>query len=126
MEEVKTAKLYAILADEMTSHNVEHLAFCVRFVDSCKDIREEFLTFLPLDRITGEQIAHEIIAFLTANAIPVVNIPGQGYDGASNMSSSRVGVQQRIRQVSPLATFVHCSSHCLNLVISKSCSLPDV
>ncbi len=36
VEEVKAAKLYTILADEVTSHNVEHLAFCVRFVDSHK------------------------------------------------------------------------------------------
>ena len=28
------------------------------------------------------------------------------YDGASNMSSSRSGVQARIQQVAPLATYV--------------------
>lgn len=28
--------------------------------------------------------------------------------------------------MSPLATYVHCSGHSLNLVISKSCSLPDI
>ena len=126
VEEVKAAKFYSVLADEVTSHNVEHLALCARFVDSQKDIREEFLTFLPLQRITGEQIADEIITFLTENDIPVTDIRGQGYDGASNMSSSRVGVQKRIKQVSPLASYVHCSGHCLNLVITKSCSLPDV
>ena len=42
------------------------------------------------------------------------------------MSSDRVGVQARIRVVAQLATYVHCSGHCLNLVISKSCLLPDV
>ena len=60
------------------------------------------------------------------NDIPVKNMRGQGYDGASNMSSGHVGVQARIREVAPLATYVHCSGHCLNLVISKSCLLPDV
>ena len=34
---------YAILADEVTSHNVEHLAICARFVEgSTKEVREEF------------------------------------------------------------------------------------
>ena len=126
VDDLKASKFYAISADEVTSHNVEHLAICARFVDSNKDIREEFLTFVPLDRITGEQIANKIIAFLTENGILVMNMRGQGYDGASNMSSERVGVQGRIRQVSPLATYVHCNGHCLNLVIAKSCSLPDV
>ena len=74
---------------------------CARCVDTHKDIREEFLTFVSLERITGEQIAVKIISFLTANGIPVTDIRGQGYDGAGNMFSSCVGVQQRIKQVSP-------------------------
>ena len=32
----------------------------------------------------------------------------------------------RIKQISPLATYIHCSSHQLNLVISHSCALPEV
>ena len=60
------------------------------------------------------------------NGIDVENMRGQGYDGASNMSSNRVGVQARIRQVAPLATYIHCSGHCLNLVISKCCSIPNI
>ena len=33
VQEIKTAKFYSILADEVTSHNTEHLALCTRFVD---------------------------------------------------------------------------------------------
>ena len=50
----------------------------------------------------------------------------QGYDGASNMSSQNVGVQAIIRKDTPLETYVHCSGHCLNLVISHSCMLVEV
>ena len=56
----------------------------------------------------------------------MANRRGQGYDGVSNMSSDRVGDQALIRQKAPLATYVYCSSHCLNLVISKGCVLPQV
>ena len=56
----------------------------------------------------------------------VENIRGQGYDGASNMSSERVGVQAQIKELSPLATYIHCSSHQLNLVITHSCILAEV
>ena len=76
VEEMKAAKFYTVLADEVTSHNVEHLAQGARFVDSHMDIREEFLTFLSLQRITGEQIADEIITFLTENGIPVTRYMG--------------------------------------------------
>ena len=125
--DLTAAPFYAILADEVTSHNVEHLAICARFVDrSTKEVREEFLRFLKLNRITGEGIADGIFGFLEENNIPLATMRGQGYDGASNMSSDRVGVQARIRHKAPLATYVHCSGHCLNLVIRKSCALPEV
>ena len=81
---------------------------------------------MPLERITGEAILQAILKFLQDNDIPASNMRGQGYDGASNMSSDAVGVQGRIKREAPLATYVHCNGHCLNLVISKSCSLPQV
>ena len=120
VQEIKTAKLYSILADEVTSHNTEHLALCTCFVDAKGDIREEFMTFLSLERLTGRYIAEKIIKFLKDNDLPVENTHGQGYDGVSNMSSERMGVQAQIQEVSPLATYIHCSSYQLNLVISHS------
>ena len=95
--DLTAAPYYAILADEVTSHNVEHLAIRARFVDrSTKEVREEFSRFLKLDRITGERIADGIFGFLEENNIPLATMRGQGYDGASYMSSDRVGVQARI------------------------------
>ena len=96
------------------------------FLLGSKDVREEFLTFIKLERITGEKIAENILAFLKENNVPVTNMRGQGYDGASKMSSSTSGVQGRIKKEAPLATYVHCDGHCLNFVISKSCALPQV
>ena len=40
ISEIKETKFFSILFDEITSHNVEHLALCVRFVDAICDIRE--------------------------------------------------------------------------------------
>ena len=124
LEEIRLAKFFTVLADEVTASNLEHLAIRVHFVDVHSDIREEFLTFQQLEQITGRHIAEAIIEYLQENGLQVENICGQGYDGASNMSSSRSGVQACIQQVAPLATYVHCSGHCLNLVISHSCKLP--
>ena len=118
------APYYTILAAEVTSHNEEHLALCARFVDRKKDVREESLSFLKLERISGDKIAEVILEFLKENNIPAMNMRGQGYDGASNMSSASVGVQARILIKAPLATYVCCNGHCLNLIISKSCALP--
>ncbi|XP_013421627.1 52 kDa repressor of the inhibitor of the protein kinase-like [Lingula anatina] len=124
--EVQEAKFFAVLADEISSHNSEHLALCVRFVDKDSCIREEFLKFLPLQRITGENVAREILQALEDVGLNSEDIRGQGYDGAPNMSSGKVGVQARIKEVAPLATYSHCGGHCLNLVISHSSSIPNV
>ena len=43
VDELKVARWYAILVNEVTSHNTEHLAICARFIDQSNDIREEFL-----------------------------------------------------------------------------------
>ena len=42
------------------------------------------------------------------------------------MSSSTVGVQARIREVSPMALYTHCQCHKLNLCIVKACSVPQI
>ena len=51
---------------------------------------------------------------------------GHGYDGASNMSGSIKGVQACMAHDHPLAPYVHCVSHALNLVLCESCSVPPV
>ena len=114
------------MVDEVTSHNREVMPLCVRFVDKEKNIREEFIQFSSLTRVTGEAIAAQVCSDLRSLDLDLTNIRGQGYDGASNMSSERVGVQALIRKESPLAVYTHCSGHCLNLVISHSCSTPMV
>ena len=126
LSEIREAKFYSIMADEVTSHNKEQLSLCVRFVDSKRDIREEFLEFSEPCRTTGEAVATNILQSLEQMNLEVTLIRGQSYDGAASMSSERVGLQRRIREHSPLATYVHCSSHCLNLTISHSCALPVI
>lgn len=54
------------------------------------------------------------------------HVVGQGYDGAAAMSGYLHGAQAYIRQECPLALYVHCSAHSLNLAIADSCSLADV
>ena len=48
--------------------------------------------------------------------IPINNCRGQTYDNASNMAGKYSGVQARIKMLNPLAHFVPCSAHSLNLV----------
>ena len=51
-------------------------------------------------RVTGEAIAARVCSDLADLGLDIKNIRGQGYDGASNMSSSRVGLQALIKEKS--------------------------
>ena len=64
VDDVNSSPFYSILADEVTSHNVEHLAICIRLLDSKQDIKKKFLAFLPLQRIIGAAISEAILQFL--------------------------------------------------------------
>ena len=127
IHKIQTAKFFTILADEVTDcSNLEQVSIVIRFVDSDKNIREDFLSFVTVERITGEALATALLSWLESRNIDVSFCRGQGYDGASNMSSSIAGVQARIRSVSPMAFYTHCQSHQLNLCVVKACSIPQI
>lgn len=120
---------YSVIADEVTdSSNKEILSLCLRFVsfEPIPVIKEIFFDFLHLEGINGEKIAETLLKSLQINGIDVSRCRGQCYDGASAMSSERVGVQKRVRDLSPRAIYVHCNSHVLNLSIASSSKLPQI
>ena len=126
LEKIQQARFFSVMVDEVTSHNTEVMPLCIRFVDADKCIREEFIQFSTLARVTGKSIAAQICSDLRSLELNIENIRGQGYDGAANMSSDRTGVQAHIRKESPLAVYTHCTGHCLNLVISHSSTIPVI
>ena len=126
LDEIREAKFYSILADEVACHNVEQMPLCIRFVDKDCNIREEFLGFIAMKRVTGVAIGTAILDKLAEWQLPLEDMRGQGYDGAKSMSSSRVGCQAIIRQQAPLAAYTHCGGHCLNLVVAGAFKLPNV
>ena len=83
LEQVRCAQCFSVMVDEVTSHNQELMPLCVRFVHDNKCIREEFLQFSTLVRVTGVAIATRICTDLQNLDLDVKKIRGQGYDGAS-------------------------------------------
>ena len=126
LSEVRKARFYSILADEVSSHNVEHLCLCLRFVDDMSHIREEFITFLKLERVRAIDITNAIVNCLEGLGLSLNELRGQGYDGASTMSGEKSGVQKRIRDIQPKALYTHCAGHSLNLAIVSACTVLSV
>jgi len=81
-------------------------------------LREEFLGFIGMNDVSAESVATEILARISELELDITNCVGQGYDGASTMSGHVSGVHVRIREQAPFAVYVHCASHCLNLVLN--------
>lgn len=84
------------------------------------------MDFVELQRTTGKHIAEAIMQCLHHNNIDINKCRGQTYDGAAAMSSERVGVQARIKEVCPLAIYTHCRSHVLNLSIASACKVSQI
>lgn len=126
VQEIIEAKYYSILADKATSHNEEKLTIVIRFVNSKKEICEEFLEFKKLERTSGVAISTALLDTLRDLNIPLEDCRGQGYDGAASMSSGMVGVLAEIRNHAPKAIYIHCAGHCLNLVVVHACALTAV
>jgi len=84
------------------------------------EIKESFLGFFLLKNHGASDYAELLKHTLSEYRLNIEKCRGQGYDGAAVMSGANSGVQKRILEIVPNATFVHCCSHNLNLVISDA------
>jgi hypothetical protein len=127
---ITNAKYFTIMCDETTdSSHKEQMCLCVRFIDNASGhhrIREDFLNFQSADDLCAAGLFNQIMNTLTSLKLDLKNLVGQAYDGATTMSGHVSGVQTRIREAAPLATYVHCSSHVLNLVLNTGSSVPEI
>ena len=104
LKDIKAAKWFSILCDEVVDvGNKEQVSIVLRFVDE-QTIREEFLDFVTVERITGEVLANKLKDMLISYGLDIGDCRGQGYDGASNMSG-KSGVQGRLMAVNPKAIY---------------------
>ena len=126
VDEIKSSRFFSVIADEVSSHNVEHLPVCLRFVDKDCDIREEFIGFVKLEQVRAVDITEAITHCIENLGLSMCNLRGQGYDGASTMAGEKAGVQARIREKQPKAIYTHCAGHSLSLAIMNSCSIPPI
>ena len=106
INEIKETNFFSIIADEAESHKDEQLPIFIRFVDKNNNIREKFLEFGRCEQLSGKVIATEIIRVLEKSNLDKKNCHGQGYDGASNMSSEAVGVQKQMKKLCEEAAYI--------------------
>jgi len=117
VEELKSSTYYSISVDSTPDiSNVDQLSFVIRYVNSIGEPVERFLGFMENIGHKAEPIAEAIFSTFNKHNIDIKFLRGQSYDNAANMSGAYSGVQARIKLVAPLADFVPCSAHSLNLI----------
>jgi len=79
--EANAANAFSIIVDESADiSGVEQLTILIRFLDKQSKIREEFLGFLPLDKLDAESVATKILSFMEDSGLNLSKFCGQGYD----------------------------------------------
>lgn len=117
-KEIKEEKYYSVSVDSTPDlSHVDQLTVIIRYVEkSSHQATERFLKFLPLESHTGETLTNTLLDFLNEIGVDISNCRGQSYDNAANMSGRYNGMQAKIKEKNPLAHFIPCAAHSLNLI----------
>jgi hypothetical protein len=141
--EANNAKVWSLLADEtMDRKKREQLVLVLRYVIFKEDkvsIHEAPVCLLDLledikkdsdenneIRMTGKNIGKSILNKVKSLGLDLNRLVGQGYDGAANMSSEKVGASAEVMKCAPMALFFHCAMHLLNLCATETSRVPCI
>ena len=128
--EINQAPFFSVIMDttqdlskrDQLSQVYRYVTIVRDHMDIAKDIKviKAFWGFEETADTSASELGKKIIGSITKNGLDIAKCRGQGYDGAANMSGVYSGVQARIREKEPLATYVHCAAHNLNLVLNDA------
>ena len=120
------AAYIGVICDETSDiSRHEQVSLVLSYIDESGQKRESFLKFIKTEKTDGETLFQLISDAIKDLGLDLSKIVGLGFDGAANMSGPNRGVATRFKDVSPLAVYIHCYGHLLNLAV-KDClsSLP--
>uniref|UniRef100_A0A3B5BCP2 DUF4371 domain-containing protein n=1 Tax=Stegastes partitus TaxID=144197 RepID=A0A3B5BCP2_9TELE len=112
------SEVIGILADETKDEKgKEQMSLVLRYYFSGA-VHESVLHFESSDRLDAAGLTDKITHILESHGLQYRdNLVGQACDGASIMSGKHSGVQACIKEQAKYAFYIHCSAHCLHLVL---------
>lgn len=118
---VNQSPYFAVIMDETTDISTkEQVSICLRYLKDCLTPVETFIGLYEVTSTTGENLCQVLMDVLCRCGLSIKCLRAQCYDGASNMSGAFRGVQARVKELQPLAVYVHCYAHSLNLVLQET------
>ncbi|CAL9000053.1 unnamed protein product [Prunus brigantina] len=94
------------------------MAIIIRFVGCDGHIQERFFDIVSVHDTNSSTLKSDICKVLGKHNLLVSNMRGQGYDGASNMSSEWSGLQELLLNDCPYVYYIHCFAHRLQLALN--------
>ena len=123
---MKANQFFGLEADEVAdTSGWEQLGLALRYIKDNKPV-ERLVSFIACERVTGAAICTTILDALATIGLDATFCHAQVYDGAGSMSGHLNGCQAKFRESVPKAAYYHCSSHQLNLALSKACTVPSI
>ena len=123
----KQSEFYNIICNEQTDvSNKEQLSFCIRWINENLCPVDDFLGYYEFSNIKSNTIVGAIKDLLVDLELPIQNLRGQTYNGASNMMGKKSGEAQQILKEQPKALLTHFHGHSLSLSIkyaNKQCRI---
>ena len=108
------------MADECTDvTTIEELIICCRWVESGVP-EEHFIEILPLKKANAESIYSALVEYCREKNIQLGGLIGMGFDGAATFSGDKIGVQRRLKELSPQVV-CPLSLSCPSTGFSASC-----
>ena len=125
--EVKESGEFSVMADETKDvRKIELMSIVLRYFLR-GTVYESFVGFVPANVLTADGLSSELTSELQVMGLDYRNkLIGQGYDGASVMSGKHKGVAVLIQAEAPLAMYIHCHAHRLNLALVDCFKAVDV
>ncbi|KAL9979781.1 hypothetical protein ACROYT_G017496 [Oculina patagonica] len=119
-KDVKDSGWYGIIIDETSDiSRAEQVSFCFSYIANGSK-KEAFVGFRATKTTDGATLYELVKTVINNLQLDLQNIVGECFDGASNMSGVNKGLSARMKECSPLAIYVHCYGHLLNLALQDT------
>ncbi|XP_040612541.1 zinc finger MYM-type protein 1 isoform X2 [Mesocricetus auratus] len=125
VSEINVSSAFSIICEETTDSATKvQLSVCVRYpqkTSSAVLVKERFLGFVNIDKMTAVPVHRHIKAYLQQVGIDFSKICGQAYDSATNLRVKFNEVVAEFKKEEPRALYIHCYAHFFELAVISFC-----
>jgi len=119
--EIHSARFFSISIDSTFDiSRTEQVSFIVRYVEESGKINERLIAMKNAAITTGQALFNLFSGVMDQHSFNWKSyLVGQSLDGAASMSGKYNGLQAKIKEICPQATFVLCHTHRLDLIVTS-------